>query len=279
MMIQETGEHQRRPRPFLKWAGGKGRLLSQIAPFFPPDCRTYFEPFCGGGAVFFARQPMRAVLSDINPELINVYQCVRGDVEGVIDLLRGHASQHSAEHFYAMRAQQPESLAALERAARVIYLNRTCFNGLYRENAHGQFNVPLGRYVNPTICDAPTLRAASWALRPADIHIAAFDQVLDHAQPGDVVYFDPPYHPLSVTSSFTSYSRFAFGAAEQRHLHAIFAELARRDVRALLSNSDCPFTRDLYQDFRIATITAGRSINTRADRRGPITEILVLNWS
>lgn len=278
-MIQDVTEQLRQPRPFLKWAGGKGRLLRQITPYFPADSHTYFEPFCGGGAVFFARQPTRAVLSDINPELVNVYQRVRDDVAGVIAVLRTHAAHHSAEHFYAVRAQQPAALTPMERAARVIYLNRTCFNGLYRENAQGRFNVPLGRYVNPTICDVPTLHAASRALQAADLRLASFDHVLALAQPGDVVYFDPPYHPLSVTSNFTSYSRFAFGVAEQQQLCTVFAELARRGVRALLSNSDCPFTRELYQDFRIITITAGRSINTRADRRGAITEILALNWS
>lgn len=264
--------------PFLKWAGGKGRLLAQYAPYFPRDAGTYYEPFCGGGAVFFARAPERAVLADINPELVNVYTCVRDDVEGVIARLREHAAQHNSIYYYTVRAQQPGDLAPVARAARLIYLNHTCFNGLYRENARGEFNVPLGRYTNPAICDAANLRAACRALQGAAILHAPFDHVLERALPGDLVYFDPPYVPLSATSRFTSYSRHTFGPAEQTHLRDVFAELARRGVRALLSNSDCAVTRDLYRDFPIVTITAARAINARADRRGKISEILVRNW-
>jgi DNA adenine methylase len=264
--------------PFLKWAGGKGRLLAQYASHFPRDCATYYEPFCGGGAVFFDRAPGRAVLSDINPELVNVYACVRDDVEGVIALLSEHAACHSPAYYYAVRARQPADLAPVARAARVIYLNHTCFNGLYRENARGVFNVPLGRYTHPAICDAANLCAASRALQSAAVIHAPFDHVLERALPGDLVYFDPPYVPLSATSSFTSYSRHAFGPAEQARLRDVFAELGRRGVRALLSNSDCAITRDLYRAFPIVTITAARAINAKADRRGKITEILVRNW-
>lgn len=264
--------------PFLKWAGGKGRLLPQFAPYFPDACGTYYEPFCGGGAVFFDRAPQRAVLADINPELVNVYTCVRDDVEGVIALLADHAVRHNHTHYYAARDRQPESLASVERAARLIYLNHTCFNGLYRENSKGEFNVPMGRYANPTICDVANLRAASIALRGATILHAPFWEVLTQPQPGDLVYLDPPYHPLNATSHFTNYSRHRFATAEQVRLRDAFADLARRGVRTLLSNSDTPFTRELYRDFRIVTITAARNINSRADRRGHITEILVLNW-
>jgi DNA adenine methylase len=264
--------------PFLKWAGGKGRLLPQFAPHFPTECATYYEPFCGGGAVFFDRAPQRAVLADINPELVNVYACVRDNVEDVIALLSDHAGRHNHDHYYAIRDRQPGTMTPVERAARLIYLNHTCFNGLYRENANGGFNVPLGRYTKPAICDAPNLRAASFALRTATILHAPFWEVLTLPQSGDLVYLDPPYHPLNATSHFTSYSRHPFGTAEQMRLRDAFADLARRGVRAMLSNSDTPFTRDLYRDFRIITITAARNINSRADRRGKITEILVLNW-
>ena len=267
------------PTPFLKWAGGKQQLLRQYAPYFPLNCATYFEPFLGGGAVFFARAPQRAVLADINPELVNVYTCLRDDPEAVIALLATHAAQHDRDHYYAMRALAPHTLSTAERAARLIYLNRTCFNGLYRENASGAFNVPMGRYHNPLICNVANLQAVSAVLQQAEIVQAPFAQVTDRAQAGDFVYFDPPYHPLSATSNFTNYSRFGFGAAEQRQLRDTFAALAARGVRAMLSNSDCPFTRDLYQDFPIITITANRAINVRTERRGKITEILVLNWA
>ena len=267
-----------RAKPFLKWAGGKGQLLAQYAAHFPQTYATYYEPFCGGGAVFFHLAPAQAVISDINPELVNVYICVRDAVDDLIAALTAHAAQHSATYFYAIRAQQPSALSALDRAARLIYLNRTCFNGLYRENSRGQFNVPLGRYANPTICNAANLRAASITLRGTTILRGSFDHVLDHAQPGDLVYFDPPYFPLSATSSFTTYSRDGFGIVEQERLCAVFAALARRGVRALISNSDCAYTRTLYTDFRCETISAGRAINTRAERRGKITELLVMNW-
>ncbi len=267
-----------RAKPFLKWAGGKGRLLAQYAPYLPRTFGTYHEPFCGGGAVFFALAPTRAVLSDINPELVNVYSCVRDEVAALCARLREHAALHSHDYYYATRNQRPTDLAPIERAARFIYLNRTCYNGLYRENASGGFNVPMGRYVQPTICDTATLHAASDALRGSTIAQSPFAAVLDRAVAGDLVYFDPPYQPLSVTSNFTTYSRQGFGEAEQVRLRDAFAELARRGVRALLSNSDCAFTRDLYRDFRVVTITAGRAINARAERRGKITELLVLNW-
>ena len=265
------------PTPFLKWAGGKHRLLAQYAPYFPTHCTTYFEPFLGGGAVFFARAPQRAVLADINPELVNVYTCLRDDPEAVIALLTTHAARHNHDHYYAMRALQPPQLAPAERAARLIYLNRTCFNGLYRENASGAFNVPMGRYLHPQICNAANLRAVSAVLQRAEIVHAPFAAVVERAQAGDFVYFDPPYHPLSATSSFTAYSRFRFGATQQQQLRDTFAALAARGVSAMLSNSDCPFTRELYQDFPIITITANRAINMRPEKRGKITEILVLN--
>ncbi len=265
-------------RPFLKWAGGKGQLLAQYATHFPTDFGTYFEPFCGGGAVFFHLAPARAVLSDINPELVNVYQCVRDAVEDVITLLGRHATVHNVEHYYATRALAPATLAPVERAARLIYLNRTCFNGLYRENAHGEFNVPIGRYQHPTICDHLTLRAASAALRDAQSLVASFDGVLDRAQPGDLVYCDPPYAPVSVTSSFTSYSRHPFGEREQTRLRDVVVELGRRGVRAIISNSDTPLTKNLYRDLRVVPIAAQRAINSRPDRRGVVSELLAFNW-
>ncbi|MEL6249025.1 MAG: DNA adenine methylase [Cyanobacteria bacterium J06627_15] len=268
------------PRPFLKWAGGKARLIEQYQPHLPIDFQTYHEPFLGGGALFFYLAPAlaqagkRAYLSDLNPELVNVYRCVRNHVDALIEALTVHRAAHSETHYYEVRAQH--DLPELGRAARLIYLNKTCYNGLYRENSKGQFNVPMGRYKNPRICDPELLRSASAALQLADIQVRPFDAVLDQASgPENFVYFDPPYHPLSETSRFTAYSRFDFKAEDQVRLQQVFAQLADQGVHCLLSNSDCPFIRELYQGFPIHTITAARSINSKAQKRGKITEVLV----
>lgn len=265
------------PRPFLKWAGGKGQLLSQYEPFFPQNFTTYYEPFLGGGAIFFRLSPRHAVLTDINPELVNVYCCVRDRVENLIKLLEQHQRFHGPEYYYQVRSQPGQT--AVERAARFIYLNKTCFNGLYRENSKGQFNVPIGRYKDPRICHPELLRSVSQALRHTQIAEAKFDAVLQFAHSNrDFVYFDPPYYPISLTSRFTEYNRYAFNEAEQIRLRDTFAELAQRGVKVMLSNSDCDFIRDLYRDFPIYTITASRSINSNARKRGKITEVLVTSY-
>jgi DNA adenine methylase len=265
------------PRPFLKWAGGKSQLLAQYENVFPKRYSTYYEPFLGGGAVFFHLRPHQAVLLDINAELVNVYQCVRDRVEAVIALLQEHRDRHSSDYYYHVRSQMPDCPVA--RAARLIYLNKTCFNGLYRENAKGQFNVPIGRYKNPTIADVGALRGAAIALRTARIEEQPFDVVLHMAHGSqDFVYFDPPYHPISATSKFTAYNRYSFHDADQVRLRDTFAILADRGVSVMLSNSDCPFIRDLYKDFHIHTIWATRAINANAQKRGKITEVLVTNY-
>ncbi len=272
------------PRPFLKWAGGKGRLLPELTRAIAEagGFERYHEPFVGGGALFFELYrrgglgASPAFLSDNNPNLIDAYQGVKTSVEKVIDLLSAHAERHSDEYYYRIRATMPDSLAA--RAARIIYLNRTCFNGLYRENSKGEFNVPVGRYKNPTICDAENLRAVSEALQCAEVEQRHFKTVLDTAVQGDLVYFDPPYQPLSKTSSFTSYGKNGFDEKAQRRLAEAFAELDRNGVRVLLSNSMTPFVQELYTDFRIDTVMAARSVNSRADRRGKIPEALVRNF-
>jgi DNA adenine methylase len=264
------------PRPFLKWAGGKSQLIQQYLPYFPTSYHTYYEPFLGGGAIFFHLLPQQAVLTDINPALVNVYECVRDRVEAMIELLKNHEQSHSLDHYYQTRSQQPTS--KLEQAARLIYLNKTCFNGLYRENAKGEFNVPMGKYKKPAVCQADLLRSVSQALSRVNLSIQSFDTVLHHATDQDFVYFDPPYHPISITSSFTSYSRYAFGVAEQERLRDTFAQLAKRGVKVMLSNSDCPFIQDLYQDFMIHQILASRTINSNAQKRGKIAEVLVTSF-
>ena len=270
---------QARPpaRPFLKWAGGKGRLIAQYRPHFPQHFGAYYEPFLGGGAVFFYLQPEQAVLSDVNPELVNVYTCVRDQIDDVLKYLETHACQHGHDYYYRIRALSPSTPA--ERAARFIYLNRTCFNGLYRENSKGQFNVPMGRYKKPKICDPVLLKAVSDVLQAVQIRQQPFETILKVAQSNqDFVYFDPPYHPISATSDFTAYSKGAFTAEDQTKLAQVFTELASRGVQVMLSNSDCPFIRDLYQAFNIYSVQAARAINSNPQKRGKITEVLVTSW-
>jgi len=268
-------------RPFIKWAGGKSRLIEQYKPFLPTDYTRYHEPFLGGGALFFHLAPQlhqqgkKAFLSDLNPELVNVYTCVRDQVEALIEQLAKHHELHGETHYYEVRSQlQTEPIA---RAARFIYLNKTCFNGLYRENSKGLFNVPMGRYKNPKICAPNLLRPASAALQIADISERPFTAVSQRATSDeDFVYFDPPYHPISDTSKFTAYSRDRFGIEQQTDLKELMEQLAQRKVQILTSNSDCPFIRDLYKGFQVKTITAARSINSKASKRGKITEVLAI---
>ena len=272
------------PRPFLKWAGGKSQLIPQYLPYFP-TYQNYYEPFVGGGAIFFHLQPERSFLIDINIELVNVYRCVRDQLEELVAKLEEHRERHSPEHYYQVRSQLSTSDDwffqgnDLDRAARLIYLNKTCFNGLYRENSKGHFNVPIGSYKNPSIYDPEALEAASIALRSSRIEYGSFDMVLQYAKSADdFVYFDPPYYPISKTSSFTAYNRYSFDEDKQVLLRDVFAQLSDRGVKVMLSNSDCPFVRDLYQDFNIHTIYATRNINSNPEKRGKITEVLVTSY-
>ncbi|MEA5552210.1 DNA adenine methylase [Anabaena cylindrica UHCC 0172] len=265
------------PRPFLKWAGGKNRLIPQYKDYFPQHYQTYYEPFLGGGAVFFYLQPPQAVLTDINAELIITYRCVRDHVEELIELLQKHKERHDGDYYYDVRAY-PEG-TDLEKAARFIYLNKTCFNGLYRVNSQNKFNVPLGKYKNPGICQEDLLRVASKALSRTDIQQADFTKVLKFAlNSDDFVFFDPPYYPVSETSYFTAYSRYSFAESQQIELRDIFVKLSKSGVRVMLSNSDCKFIRDLYKNFNIRTISAARSINSNAQKRGLINELLITSY-
>jgi DNA adenine methylase len=282
--MSSNGGHSALPRPFLKWAGGKRQLLGELRARLG-DGRVagrYFEPFLGGGAFFFDlyRRALlggrkKAVLSDTNENLLEAYLAVQEDVEGVIEALRVHAAAHVHDYFYAVRSEVPEERVG--RAARIIYLNKTCYNGLYRENKRGDFNVPMGRYKNPLICDAENLRTVATSLGRAKVVQRGFSAVLDEAEAGDFVYFDPPYDPVSKTASFTSYAKGGFGEAEQRALAAVFGELSQRGVMALLSNSMTPLVKKLYSDkaFRLETVYATRNVNSRADRRGKVAEVLV----
>ncbi len=269
-----------RPLPVLKWAGGKGRLLAQYESFFPESFNRYFEPFLGSGAVFFHlrhRYPkMKAVLSDTNAELIHFYTVLRDQLEPLADKLEEHARLHSHDHYYEVRAQNPDELDGVARAARLGYLNKTCYNGLYRVNSKGKFNVPLGRYKKPTICNRPKLEAASSALRGAELKVAPFQKVLKRARTGDLVYFDPPYEPLNHTSNFTSYTRDNFTAEDQARLSVVFRKLGERGVKVMLSNSTAPLIKDLYSSFTQHQVEANRFINSKASKRNKIKELLIL---
>jgi DNA adenine methylase len=242
---------------------------------------TYFEPFVGGAAVFFALSTegrfKKAVLADRNPALIEIYRSVQKNVDGVIRALEKLAPKLDEDSYYAVRAQDPERLDPAERTARLIYLNKTGYNGLYRVNRAGQFNVPYGRYKNPRVLDEQALRAASTALRRAKLLNEDFEAACLGAKPGDAVYFDPPYVPLSRTSSFTAYDRHPFGLPEHERLAKTFARLAKRGVPAVLSNSSTEETRGLYEPWALELVKVGRSINCQARGRGPIDEILVVN--
>jgi DNA adenine methylase len=244
--------------------------------------KTYYEPFLGGGALFWALDAEdafdRAVVGDMNPELANAYRLFAGPahgVERVVELLKGYP--HTREFFEDMRRKLPHELGEAERAAWLIYLNRTCFNGLYRVNKMGVFNVPFGDYENPTICDEDNLREVAEALRNPRLTFmqADFEQIVQTAEAGDVVYFDPPYLPRSDTARFAEYVVDGFDMAKHERLARVFADLANRGVGVLLSNSDTPATRELYRDFQIDTVYAKRAINAKGDKRGPIPEILV----
>lgn len=270
------------PQPFLKWAGGKHQLLAQLTPFFPAQFKRYHEPFLGGGAVFFhlaARHPgLRAFLSDGNAELINCYTMVRDRVEELMAALDEHAvalKRSGKAHFLAVRAQH-QLTSPVARAARMIFLNKTCFNGLWRVNACGKFNVPFGSRVPATFYDAENLRAASAALRHARLRVADFGEALNAARAGDFVYLDPPYVPVSRTAAFTSYTPDGFGPAEQTRLATAFARAATRGAQLVLSNSDTPAARAAFAGFTQHTVSCRRAINSVGTGRGRVAELVVL---
>jgi DNA adenine methylase len=272
------------PRPFLKWAGSKKQLIAAYRDLYPPAelVGSYHEPFLGSGAVFFSLRPRisgKAFLRDNNAELITTFTAVRDGVDLVIDRLGEYVRSHSETYFYQVRDVRPADLPDdAARAARFIYLNKTCFNGLYRVNSQGKFNVPIGRYDNPGILDAEALVRASRALRGTVLKEGHFADVLRDAKPGDFVYLDPPYAPVTSTAYFTAYTKGDFGPEDQGHLAWVYRELAERGCRVMLSNSDAPLVRELYCRYHIVDVKARRSINSKSDRRGPVTEVVVLNY-
>lgn len=290
-----SGESFSSAQPFLKWAGGKTQLLGRLSGLLPSSFRRYAEPFVGSGALFFSLRRTRGLfptfLSDYNPELVNCYLTVRDHLDELIPLLRRHQEEHSKKRYYDVRRQKPDDLDTVQRAARLIYLNKTCFNGLYRVNSDGEFNVPMGSYLRPRVCDEEALRAASLALRGSRIALDDFAETEDYVCAGDFVYFDPPYHPTSRTSSFTGYAvsstasgssdrdrRAAFGIEEQQRLAALFKSLDKKGCFLMLSNSDSPPIREFYAQYKIQRVEARRAINCDGTKRGVIYEIVVTNY-
>lgn len=273
-------------KPYLKWAGGKRQLLPVIENYIPDEneINTYYEPFIGAGAVLFARQPSNAVINDHNTQLITTYKVIKEQVEELIHLLQIHKESNTKEYFYDIREQDRKldkfnTLTDVEKAARFIYLNKTCYNGLYRVNSQGLFNVPFGKYKNPAICEEVTLRAINQYFNSSNITIlnGDFSEALKTAGEKDFVYLDPPYHSPN-NMNFTGYQAGGFNEGEQVRLYETFLELSNKNVKCLLSNSDTDFIRDLYKDFTIHTVKATRAINSDASKRGKVNEVLVQNW-
>ena len=277
---------QNKPRPFVKWAGGKRLVLKQFKSMdlyppeeFDPTIGRYFEPFVGGGAVFFDLLPKKAYLSDLNSELVITYNVIKKDVESLIESLKKH--KNTKKYFLKIRSKKISDLTKLEIASRFIYLNKTCFNGMCRVNSQGEFNVPFADNKNALICDEENLRKASKALKFVQIKNKDYKIILEKAKKGDFIYFDPPYYPTNKTSSFTSYNKEAFLDKEQQELRDIFIELHNKGCFVMLSNSDTPFINKIYSGLKgvkINKVQAGRSINSKGDKRGKVSEVLVTNY-
>lgn len=269
--------------PILKWVGGKRQLLSEIIPLIDESCDNYVEPFIGGGAVLFRLQPKKAIINDYNTELINVYRTVRDDLDGLVALLKKHEKYNSSDYYYEVRAldRTPDfdKMSNSEKAARIIYLNKTCYNGLYRVNSLGQFNSPYGKYKNPNIVNEVVLRAISKYLNGNEISIRSGDykDVLNDIEKNSFVYLDPPYMPISSSSSFTGYTEGGFGYDKQVELKEECDKLNSKGVHFLQSNSDCEEIRELYKAYRIKIVKANRAINSDAKKRGQINEVLIYN--
>jgi len=268
--------------PILKWVGGKRQLLPEIRKELPNKYATYYEPFLGGVAGLFGTQPKAAVVNDFNSELINVYEVVRDSHEELIRDLKKH--KNTSEYFYKIRELDRKKgfkeISKVKRASRVIYLNKTCYNGLYRVNNAGEFNAPFGRYKNPNIVNESVVKAVSKYLKSANIKFlyGDFEKSLKNIKKGAFVYFDPPYDPVSKSSNFTGYVEGGFGREEQIRLRDKCKDLNKRGVNFLLSNSDTKFIRELYSDFKIIQVKATRNINSKGGKRGRVSEVLIKNY-
>ena len=267
---------------FVKWAGGKRQLIEQFRQFFPETIERYFEPFVGSGAVLFyvlqVYKPREVFVSDINEELIDCYETIRDNVEELIVKLKQHKQNHNKDYYYGIRYLNPNMLSKVERASRFIYLNKTCFNGLYRVNSKGQFNVPIGSYNNPKIVFEEELRLISELLKPVKIRLMSFEKIMNLVNEGDFVYFDPPYYPIEKGKNFTTYTKENFLEEDQKKLANIFRELHKKGCKTMLSNSDTDFIKNLYNGFNIDYVQANRMINCDANGRGKVNEVVVTNY-
>jgi DNA adenine methylase len=273
-------------KPFVKWAGGKRQLLPELEKHLPADTRrrVYYEPFVGGGALLFALRPSRALINDSNAQLVMTYNVIKNSAAGLLERLEDCQRKHSRDFYYAMRnldrdAAAFDRLSGIEKAARLIYLNKTCYNGLFRVNSRGEFNVPPGKYHNPLICDAPAIRRISAYLNTNHISISCgdFAAALERAGDNAFVYFDPPYHSPD-KRNFTGYQAGGFDEEAQKRLAGVFKRISRRGARCLLSNADTALIRELYRDFEIIPLQARRLINAQSSGRGAANEVLIKNW-
>lgn len=269
--------------PVVKWVGGKRQLLGDLLPLFPKHITSYCEPFFGGGAVLFELQPNIAYVNDINSELIQMYEVIRDDVDALITALEGHLNEE--EHFYKVRdwdrnKEQYQQLTKIQRAARIIYLNKTCYNGLFRVNNAGEFNTPFGHYKNPDIVNAATLKAVSAYFQKAQLTFSSVDyaEVLANVGKETFVYLDPPYDPISDTANFTGYVKGGFERSEQIRLRKCCDELDRRGVKFILSNSATDFIKEQYAAYHMITVKAKRAINSNAAKRGQVDEVVIRNY-
>jgi DNA adenine methylase len=270
--------------PFLKWVGGKRQIIPEILTHLPKNISSlnYCEPFIGGGALFFHLEPKKAIINDYNDELINVYKVIKNNLEELLTDLKKH--ENNPEYFYQIRSidRQPlfDELTNVQHASRIIYLNKTCFNGLYRVNSLGEFNSPFGRYTNPNIVNEPVLRAVSKYLNSSDITIlnGDYEKVLNSLTADTFVYLDPPYHPISESSNFTGYVQGGWTEKHQIRLKKACDDLDKKGVKFLLSNSSAPFIKELYSEYNIHSINANRSINSIGEKRGQIEELLIKNY-
>lgn len=270
---------------FLKWAGGKGQIMTELEKFIPHEFNNYFEPFVGGGSLFFhikKKYPnKKAIISDINEELINSYLVIKYHLKKIIEELKKHKENYDKKgikYYYKIRKVKPKTLSAVERAARFIFLNKTCWNGLFRVNSKEEFNVPAGKYKKPQIFDEERLKLIRKLLKNTIIKVSDFSEVIKFARVGDFIYFDPPYYPISKTSKFTDYTKSGFKEKDQKNLARVFRELDNRGCFVLLSNSDAKFIRNLYRDFKIKSIMVKRMINCIGSKRGPVNELLITNY-
>ncbi|HHQ45505.1 MAG TPA: DNA adenine methylase [Candidatus Altiarchaeales archaeon] len=269
----------------VKWAGGKKQLLDQFKTLYPKEFNDYYEPFIGGGAVFFHLKQLdghrKYFISDNNKDLVEVYRAVKDDIDQLIKLLETYKKNHMKnpkEHYYKIRDDFNKTTSGVERAAEFIYLNKTCFNGLYRVNSKGGFNVPIGNYKNPGIVNEKSLRKASRLLQGVEIECMPFEETLKLPKKGDFIYLDPPYHPLSETSSFTSYTKEDFTEKDQERLLEYYKKLDRRGCLLMLSNSDTEFIKQLYRDYDLHKVKAKRAISCKGEGRGEIKELVITNY-